>query len=124
MTYVTKIVLENYGPFLGEHELALGPGVYGVVARRVSDPRRSNAVGKTTLMNVARHVVYGEQLQESEDGWISDGEKKGSARVELSDGSFAEISRRRGGSTRFAAKIGGRESSGKEARAAFVENVV
>ncbi len=99
MTYVTQIGLENYGRFRGEHALALGPNVYGVVAQTVADERRSNWQGKSTLLNAVAHALFGWHDFPSEDGWISYDEGRGRLVVKTSDGWSYARERVRGKST-------------------------
>lgn len=48
----TDLVLENFGRFYGRQALKLAPGVYVVHGR--------NGLGKTTLLNAVRWVLYGQ----------------------------------------------------------------
>lgn len=117
MTWVKAIELFNYGPFRGLNRIELGRGVYGVTARHVRDPRVSNTVGKSSLLHVIPHVMYGSFLQRTEDGWITNGCDHGRATLFLSDGSMAEIERRRGKSTQVRVRTAGQGLvSGKAAR--------
>ena len=81
--------------YRGEHEVALGPGVYGLVARREDDPRRSNWAGKSAFLEAIKWALYGGQRLGSQnlDELISHGEMEAAVELELSDGTF--ISRRR-----------------------------
>ena len=52
---IAKLRIRNIGPYRGEHVLELGPRVYAIVARLKEDARRSNWLGKSTLL---KSIVY------------------------------------------------------------------
>jgi hypothetical protein len=88
-------------PFRGEHEVALGPGVFALTAERDGDARRSNAQGKSALLWALRFVLTGDHPHRTEDEWITDGEPEGGVDAELSDGTFVSRWRKRGDATRL-----------------------
>lgn len=101
MTHVAKLWLKNYGPFRGEHELELGPGVYAVTARYEADEERSNWGGKSTLLSAIPYALFGWHLHRTEDEAITEGEDEVAVMITLSNGATATRSRRRGKSTQL-----------------------
>lgn len=99
--HLTGLRLWNFLPFRGEQEVALGPGVYALVAERDGDARRSNAQGKSSFLWAVRFLLTGDHPKRTEDDWITDGESEGGVDGELSDGTFVSRTRKRGGSTKL-----------------------
>jgi DNA repair exonuclease SbcCD ATPase subunit len=104
---VSSVSLHNWMPFRGRHDLELGPGAFAVVARLEADDERSNALGKTALLESIRFAVTGRHRHRTEDAWVTDGEPEGSVTLVLSDGTVVERSRRRGRSTQLLVTAGG-----------------
>jgi DNA repair exonuclease SbcCD ATPase subunit len=105
---LSAIRLKNFGPFRGEHLLELRPTAYGVTARSEKDPERSNWLGKSFFLSAVGFVLVGEHLCDTEDEWISEGEKEGEAGLLFDTGTWAIRSRRRGDSTQLQVKEGER----------------
>lgn len=99
--YITGIRLTNWLCYRGEHEVALGPGIFAIVAERDGDPRRSNAQGKSALLWAIRFALTGDHPKRTEDEWITLAEREGGVDLELSDGTFISRWRRRDSATRL-----------------------
>jgi len=93
---ITGLRLTNFGRFRGDQELLLTGGVYAVVAGDAADPRRSNWLGKTTLLASIRWALHGELPWATIDDAISRGEREMAVDVELGDGTFVSRSKSRG----------------------------
>lgn len=93
---ITGIRLTNFGRFRGDQELALGPGVHAIVAADADDPRRSNWLGKTTLLAAIRWALHGVVPWATLDDAISRGEREMAVDLELDDGTFVSRSKPRG----------------------------
>ena len=98
---LTGLRLTSFLCFKGDHELALQPGIYAVVAEREGDQRKSNAQGKSALLRAIRFVLTGDSGADTEDEWISYGQPEGGVDAEFSDGTFASRTRKRGASTKL-----------------------
>ncbi len=109
MRYVTRIELDNWGPFRGKHTIELEPTVYAVVAQHENDPERSNWVGKTWFLNSMLFALTGLKPDscKSEDGWITDGEDTGGVQLWCDDGTHIERNRKRGRSTQLVVTLAG-----------------
>jgi DNA repair exonuclease SbcCD ATPase subunit len=103
--HVAKILLWNFGPFLGEHEIALEPIAYSVVAERDGDAHRSNFLGKSSLLEAVVFALYGTHRHRLEEGWISEGEKDGSVGLVLSDQTSITRSKVKGAGTKLAVDV-------------------
>lgn len=88
--------MTNFGRFRGDHELPLQAGVYAVVAQGDDDPRRSNWLGKSTLIGAVRWALHGVVAADTLDEAISHGEKQMAVDVEFSDGMFVTRGKARG----------------------------
>ncbi len=104
----------NFGPFRGEHELCLGPYVYGVTARREDDAERSNGVGKSMLLEAVDLALWNRHRHRLEDEWITRGEREGRVSLEFDDatitGTTVTRSRKRGKRTELTVEGGGAEA--------------
>lgn len=86
---IESLTLENWGPFRGRHVVRFRPGATAIVARHDDDQRRSNAVGKSILLEAVKYALTGETNKSrgwDVDGWISRGEKEGSVCLALEGG--------------------------------------
>lgn len=103
MSYVKHITLTNWGPFLGETTLQLPAGPIAVTARRDRDPLSSNWIGKTWLLSAVRFALFGAKPSsaESEDSWITLGQRTGKVCVVLSDGVSVTRTRKLGSATQL-----------------------
>ncbi len=99
--HVVKIALRNFGPFRGDHDLALDPIAYSVVAERDGDAHRSNFLGKSSLLEAIVFALYGTHRHRLEEGWISEGEKDGSVSLVLSDHTSIVRSKVKGAGTKL-----------------------
>jgi len=106
--HVRELLVENWGPFRGEHRLRLGARAHGVVARSVDDPECSNWLGKTHLLEALRFAFDGWHRHRTEDGLISNGQAHGRVVVLLSTGEVLSRSRERGKPTKLSLHDGGR----------------
>ncbi len=99
---ITQLTMTNCGPFRGTHTIKLGPGAYAIVAKHEKDPRKSNGVGKSFLLEMIDFAITG-RFNKSRgydaDGWISTGEKDASVALTLEGGIIISRSKRRGQST-------------------------
>jgi DNA repair exonuclease SbcCD ATPase subunit len=85
---VANLRMRNWACFRGEHELALRPTQYAVVARSALDPDRSNWNGKSRLMCAVDWALWGripEDCRRKAD-LVTRGEKSCEVGLELSDG--------------------------------------
>lgn len=101
MTTIARIRLENFQCYEGEQELRLEPKAYAITARHVADKDRSNALGKTSLVEAVRLCLHGEHRWRTEDEWITRGAKRGRVVLDLSDGAVVARERPRGKSTQL-----------------------
>lgn len=86
---IESLTLKNWGPFRGRHVVRFRPGATAIVARHEEDGRRSNAVGKSILLEAVKYALTGETNKSrgwDVDGWISRGEKEGSVCLALEGG--------------------------------------
>lgn len=109
MTHLVGARLRNFGPFQGEHELALEPGCYGISARHVDDPGRSNGLGKTRFTDALKWALDGKKVAGTAtlDELISEGEDDAGVDLEFSDGLFISRTKKRGHSTFLEVQVGG-----------------
>lgn len=117
--HVARIKLRNWLRYVGEHEVALGPGVYAVTAEFDGDGRRSNWAGKTAFLEAIRFALFGVHRKDREDDWITEGESDGGVTLTLSSGEVIERTRKRGHPTRVRVVLDGREAIGETAAAAL-----
>lgn len=74
----TGVELNNWMRFRGKHSINLRQQIYGITARWVGNPRRSNWSGKTAFLEgMLIFLLYGEHRWRVEDAWITRGEKSG-----------------------------------------------
>ena len=99
--HITGVQLTNWLRYTGDHEIALDPTVYGIVARYAADARRSNWAGKTAFIEAIRFALYGVHRFAKEDDWITRGIAFGQVKLTLNDGTTVTRGRRRGASTRL-----------------------
>jgi DNA repair exonuclease SbcCD ATPase subunit len=79
---IKSLTLSNAGPFLGEHHIHLEPKAYAITARYESDTGRSNWGGKSFLQEMIDFALTGRLNKDRRydaDGWITRGERTGSA---------------------------------------------
>jgi len=116
--HVAKIVLHNWLPYRGVEEIRFKPTVYGVVAEHERDARRSNWLGKTSLLAAIRFALYGEHPADREDDWITRGQTEGGVYMQLDDGFTIDRTRKLGDSTqlRVVPQKGKPECTGKAAQ--------
>ena len=112
---ISRLVLKNWLAYRGEHVLDLEAKAYAIHAHRADlDPDRSNWCGKSALVESIRFALYGVHRHDTEDGWITNGEKEGSVRVEMPDGAWIERSRVRGKTTVVRASFSQEKESAKD----------
>jgi DNA repair exonuclease SbcCD ATPase subunit len=102
--WIRKLTLENWGPYRGETVLELSPKPYAVIARRSGDVEQSNWVGKSMLLEAVFFALFGKfnpDRHMGADGWITDGEKRGSVTLEFDTGDTIVRSRKMGKSTQL-----------------------
>jgi len=100
--HICELGVQNWKCFAGKQWVRLRELSYGVSARYVGDPGRSNWGGKSALLESVGFALHGEHTARVEDEWITHGEEGGYARLVVQDGatSFAVVrSRKRGKST-------------------------
>jgi DNA repair exonuclease SbcCD ATPase subunit len=99
---IKTLYMKNCGPFRGEHTITFGDGAYAIVARHETDPRKSNRVGKSFILEMIDFPITG-RFNKSRgydaDGWITNGEREALVRLTFEDGAYVERSKRRGQST-------------------------
>ncbi len=93
---IKELAFAGYMCFREEHRLKLDALVYAILARREDDAERSNWLGKTTLLEIIRFVLYGYHRFRTDDEWISRGEPSGWGEIILSCGSRIKRTRSRG----------------------------
>jgi DNA repair exonuclease SbcCD ATPase subunit len=93
---IRRLRLQNFQCFKGIHEIQLGAKVYAIAARDAANPERSNWLGKSTLLESIRFVLYGSHRHRTEDAWISNDASEGSVELELDSGLVITRSRKRG----------------------------
>lgn len=91
MTHIREMRLRNWKCFAGEQTVELEPTTYAVVARLDRDSRRSNWLGKSSLLGAPRYAMTGKVSRH--DGklarsWITRGADQGGVDLELSDGTY------------------------------------
>ena len=114
----TKVEFENWGPYVGQHSVDLGPHIYAVQAEHADDPERSNWLGKSWFLAVMSMLITGEKPEacETADSWITDGQSEGKLKGTLDDGTVVERTRKRGKSTQLIVTLPG-EKPAKQKRA-------
>lgn len=115
MTHLVGVRITNFGPFQGEHELELGPGCYGVTARHVDNPQRSNGLGKSFFAASIRWALDGKKVEgkDSLDELISEGSDHMAVELEFSCSAYLSRSKKRGKSTFLELVIVDREAGDK-----------
>lgn len=101
---IKTLGMKNCGPFRGEHTITLGEGAYAIVARHEMDPRKSNRVGKSFILEMIDFAITG-RFNKSRgydaDGWITNGEREAIVRLTFEDGTYIERLKRRGQATQI-----------------------
>jgi len=89
MLTLARLRMRNWMVYRGEHELALAPTTYAIVARHVEDRDRSNWLGKSSIPAAVDWALWGRlpHATRTKRSWISRGEKSGEIEIALSDGS-------------------------------------
>lgn len=124
---IKTLYMKNCGPFRGEHTITFGEGAYAIVARHDTDPRKSNRVGKSFILEMIDFPITG-RFNKSRgydaDGWITNGEREAIVRLTFDDDTYVERSKRRGQSTqvRFA-RPGDKEAAQDAAAEAVLEYI-
>lgn len=101
---IARLVLINAGPFRGRHEIVLQPMAYAITARHENDPKRSNASGKSFLLEAIDIAITGRFKRSRSydaDGWITHGEREAEIVLTFEDGSEISRSRVRGKPTQI-----------------------
>lgn len=93
---ITSIQLHNVVCYRGRQTLNLEAKAYAIVARAKDDPRRSNWLGKSALLDAVWFALYGEHRWATEDSWITHGEDEGGVKLTFDNGMTVERSRVRG----------------------------
>lgn len=121
---ISLLSIKNFGPFRGEHRLALDARAYAVTARRDGDVDSSNGAGKTYLVEAIGFALYGEHRAAREDGFITEGESECVVSLHFDDSAMASRSRKRGQATRLVyVDAKGGNASGEEAQRIVLERV-
>lgn len=117
--YLTKLTLENWGPYYGRQEIALTDTVYAVKAAMDDDPERSNWIGKSWFLGAIKFLLTGVKPETcpNEDGWISWGQDVGMVAGEFDDGTTISRTRKRGKSTQLKVKATEGEAKQDQAQA-------
>lgn len=85
---IRAIELFNVGPFRGLHVIPLEAKAYAITATHESNPKKSNGLGKSTLLDAVKFAITGQLDKKREwdaDGWITRGEQSGHVKVTLED---------------------------------------
>ncbi len=91
---LTGTRLRNWKRYRGEYEVALGAGVYALVARDEEDPERSNWLGKTSFIEAVWYGLTGDVPADATlDGVVSHGEPDMRVELEFDDGTYLERER-------------------------------
>lgn len=118
---IVRLEMVNCGPYRGRHVLTFGAGAYAFVARYRDAPKKSNAVGKSFLMEIIFFALTGKFNKRRAfdvDGWITRGETEASVMITFEDGTYVKRSKRIGQSRQLRVAIFGRsEASQDEAQA-------
>lgn len=95
--HIVGLRLTNWMRFRGEFTLELGPGVYALVAEDAHDARRSNYLGKTSILRAIRWALDGARPRgyAAINDVISHGESEMGVDVEFSDGTFVSRTKKR-----------------------------
>jgi DNA repair exonuclease SbcCD ATPase subunit len=105
--YIARLTLNNWLRYRGEQTIELQPKVYGVTARHVDNPDKSNMVGKTSLLEAIEFALFGEHRFPREDGFITHGEASGFVELEMDTGLVIRRERKRGSATQLTVTDGG-----------------
>lgn len=96
MRWVRKVELVNWLRYRGAHSVELEPIVYSVVASKPGDVGRSNWLGKTGFLESIYFALYGWHRWDTDDEWITRGERSGQVRLVFDDWSVITRSKTRG----------------------------
>lgn len=120
--HVVWLKVNNYGPFKGIHNIALGASVYGIIGRHADDPGRSNWLGKSWIVGAIRYALYGAHGASSDDAIIHRGESECYVGIEMDDGTVVGRSRKTGKSTQLKyTALGGKPATQKRAQELIVD---
>lgn len=114
---IKRLSLHGFKCFVKESILELDDKAYAVVARHISDPSRSNWLGKSSLFEAIDFALFGRHSHRTEDGWISHGESEGGVQIVFDDGSVITRSRKRGKSTRVSYRTDSNDEGATQAEA-------
>lgn len=124
---IKHATLHNWGPYRGTQTIELKPLVYGVVAQLDRDEERSNWIGKTMFLEaLGPFGLFGKHRFDTEDEWISKGEREGGVELGIEGQSASytiKRTRRIGGPTELVVGFMGRELKGDDAQKQIVELV-
>lgn len=101
---IRQLVLENWGPFRGQHVITFEKKTYAIIAEYAVDPGRSNWGGKSMLLEAIQFAIDGSLNKDRRydaDGWITRGEKSGGVGIVFWDQSSIKRTRIRGQSTQI-----------------------
>lgn len=120
--WLSELHFQNWKCFRGAQSLFFDPRAYGIFARHADDARRSNWLGKSSLLEAVDFVHTGRLAKSvrGKEGWISEGERSGAVRAVWSDGTVITRDLVVGKSVRVRyAGPGEKERSGDEAKLAI-----
>lgn len=124
---ISTIGFFNAGPFKGEHRIAIGPGAHAITARHDLDPKRSNAIGKSFLLEMVDYALTGRLRRErgfDADGWVTRGEREGRVHLGLEDGTWIERWKIRGQARQLRVTLPNRkEAAQDDAQAALFKHL-
>jgi DNA repair exonuclease SbcCD ATPase subunit len=116
---IDELTFKNWGKYRGTHTIRLSAGAFGVVAAWDGDDRRSNGGGKSLLLSSIGFLLFGINPKDTEDEWITDGEKSGSVEGKIGNWTIKR-SRERGKSTQLV--VG--EAKGSDAQDVIEKQIV
>lgn len=120
---ITRIVLNNWLRFRGEHTVELAATIYGLTASRPGDVESSNWAGKSSFCESIPFALYGWHRKRTEDEWITNGEAEGSVSLVLDNGVRIVRSRKRGKSTQLELHQASGVAKGDEAQWAIDKQI-
>jgi DNA repair exonuclease SbcCD ATPase subunit len=95
-TKIRQLVLENFGPFVGRHEIQLPESGLTLVRGKVSETGDSSGAGKTSFLNAISYLFGGCPFASTElQSWYTEEEPRAEAVLEV-DGGEVRIVRHKG----------------------------